>query len=93
MFEVLLGYDEEAKNSYHIIGLCSKDTARKMDLVAVNDANDRPKARIQYIKEDKLVEVSGLFHYHLHYHLTSSFEQRLLKDKPSTTERQFYNDG
>ena len=33
-----------------------------MDLVVVNDANGGLKARSQYIKESKLVEVSGLFH-------------------------------
>ena len=55
MFEVFSGYDQGAKNSYLTMGLYSKDTASKMDLVAVDDTNGAPKARLQYIKERKLV--------------------------------------
>ena len=44
------------------MGLYSKDTATKMDLVIVDGANAVLKARTQYIKERKLVEVSGLLH-------------------------------
>lgn len=47
------------------MGLYSKDTATKMDLVAVDGANGRLKARTQYIKESKLVEASGLLHCNL----------------------------
>ena len=36
ILEVLLGYDHGVKNSYLTMGLCSKDTASKMDLVAVD---------------------------------------------------------
>ena len=60
MLEVVLGYDQGAKNPYLTMGLYSKDTATKMDLVAVDGSNGGLKARIQYIKESKLVEVSGL---------------------------------
>ena len=42
------------------MGLYSKDTATKMDLVAVDGANGGLKARTQYIKESKMVEVPGL---------------------------------
>ena len=38
MLEVLLGYSQGAKNSYRTMGLCSKDTATKMDLVTVDGA-------------------------------------------------------
>ena len=62
MLEVLLGYDHGAKNSYLTMGLYSKDTASKMDLLTVDDGNDGLKARTQYIKESKIVEVSGLLH-------------------------------
>ena len=44
------------------MGLYSKDTATKMDLVAVDGANGGLKARTQYIKESKMVEVPGLLH-------------------------------
>ena len=44
------------------MGFYSKDTASKMDLVAVNGASSGIKARTQYIKERKTVEVSGLLH-------------------------------
>ena len=44
------------------MGLYSKDTVTKMDLVIVDGANAVLKARTQYIKERKLVEVSGLWH-------------------------------
>ena len=47
-------------DSYLTMGLYSKDTASKMDLVAVDGANSVLKARTQYIKESKIVEVSGL---------------------------------
>ena len=40
--------------------LYSKDTASKMDLLAMVGANGGLKARSQYIKKSKLVEVSGL---------------------------------
>ena len=49
------------------MGLYSKDTATKLDLVAVDGANGRIKARTHYIKERKLVEVSGLLHCDLDY--------------------------
>ena len=39
MLEVLLGYDQIAKNSYLTMGLYSKETATKMDLVAVDSAS------------------------------------------------------
>ena len=44
------------------MGLYSKDTAMKMDLMPADGANGGPKARSQYIKERKLVEVSGLLY-------------------------------
>ena len=62
MLEVILGYDHGAKNSYLTVRLYSKDTESKMDLVAVDGANSGLKARTQYIKESKIVEVSGLLH-------------------------------
>ena len=62
MLEVLVGYDQGAKNSYLTMGLYNKDTAMKMDLMAVDGANGGLKARSQYVKESKLVEVSGLLH-------------------------------
>ena len=40
MLEVLLGYDQGAKNSYLIMGLYSENTASKMDLLTVDDGND-----------------------------------------------------
>ena len=43
-------------------GLYSNNTATKMDLVAVDGANGGFKARTQYIKESKWVEVSSLLH-------------------------------
>ena len=42
--------------------LYSKDTATKMDLVAVDGANGGLKARTQYIKESKMVDVPDLLH-------------------------------
>ena len=60
MFSV--GYDQGAKNSYLTMRLYSKDTATKMDLVAVDGAYGGLKAIIQYNKESKMVEVSGLLH-------------------------------
>ena len=36
-----------------------------MDLVAVDGASGGLKARTQYIKESKMVEVAGLLHYDL----------------------------
>ena len=67
MLEVLLEYDQGVKNSYLTMELYNKDTATKMDLVAVNGANGTLKARTQYkyIKESELVEVSGLLHCNL----------------------------
>ena len=47
------------------MGLFSKDLLTKMDLVAVDGANGGLKARTQYIKKKKLVEVSGLLHCNL----------------------------
>ena len=44
------------------MGLYSKDTATKMDLVAVDGANGGLKARTQYIKESKMVDVPDLLH-------------------------------
>ena len=44
------------------MGLFGKDTATKMELVAVDGANGGLIARTQNIKERKLVEVSGLLH-------------------------------
>ena len=55
MLEVLLGYDHGAKNLYLTMGLYSKNTGSKMDLVGVDGANGGLKARSQYIKESKLV--------------------------------------
>ena len=77
MLEVLLGYSQGAKNSYRTMGLCSKDTATKMDLVTVDGAKSGLKGRTQYIKESKLVEMSGL----LHCDLISS-DRLLLNDLP-----------
>ena len=51
MLEVLLGYDHRVKNSYLTMGLYSKDTETKMDLLAVPSVNSCLKARTQYIKE------------------------------------------
>ena len=65
MLEVSLGYNQGAKISYLTMGLYSKDTATKIDLVSVGGANGGIKARSQYIKESKLVEVSGLLHCNL----------------------------
>ena len=65
MFEVLLGYSQGAKNSYLTMGICSKDTATRMDLVTVGCADSGLKERTQYIKERKLVEMSGLLHFDL----------------------------
>ena len=62
ILEVLLGYDHGAKNSYHTMGLYSKGTASNMELVAVDGANSGLKARTEYIKESKTVEVSALLH-------------------------------
>ena len=45
MLEVLLGYDQGAKISYFTVGLYSKNTATKMDLLAVDGANGGLKAR------------------------------------------------
>ena len=50
------------QKAYLTIGLYSKDTATKMDLVAVDGANSGHKARSRYIKESKMVDVSGLLH-------------------------------
>ena len=44
------------------MGLYSKGRATKMALVAGNSADGRLKTKSQYIKESKLVEVSGLLH-------------------------------
>ena len=60
MLEVLLGHNQEATNSYLTMRLYSKDTAMKMDLGVMDGANGELKARTQYIKESKLVEVPGL---------------------------------
>ena len=65
MLEVLLGYDHGVKNSCLATGLYSKETVMKMDLVAVDGANSGLKARTQYIKESKIVEMSGLLHCNL----------------------------
>ena len=59
MLDVLLGYDQGAKTSYLVMELY---IVTKMDLVAVDGANGGLKARSQYIKENKLVKVSGLLH-------------------------------
>ena len=37
------------------MGLYSKDTASKMDLLAVDDGSEGLKARKQHIKESKIV--------------------------------------
>ena len=65
MLEVLLGYDHKTKITYVTMGLYSKDAETKMDLVAVASANSWLKARTQYIKESKIVQVSGLLDCHL----------------------------
>ena len=44
------------------MGLYSKDTATKIDLVAVDGATAGLKARTQYMNESKLVEVSNILH-------------------------------
>ena len=44
------------------MGLYSKDTGTKIYLVEVDGANAGLKVRRQYIKESKLVEVSGMLH-------------------------------
>ena len=65
MLEVLLEYDHRAKSSYLTIGLYSKDTASKMDMLTVDDGSDGLKARTKYFKQSKIVEVSGLLHCNL----------------------------
>ena len=66
MLEVPLGYDQGANNSYlTTMGLYCKDTETEMGLATVDGANSGLKARTQYIKESKLVEVSGLLYYDL----------------------------
>ena len=65
MLQVLLGYDQGAKNSYLAMGLYSKDTTTKMDLMALDGTNGGLKTRTHYVKESKSVEVSGLLHYDL----------------------------
>ena len=62
MLEVLLGYDQGTKNSYLAMRLYCKDTATKMDLVAVDGANEGLKTRTQYIQETNLIKLSGLMH-------------------------------
>ena len=62
MLEDLLGYDQGAKNSYLTMELYRKQTATKIDLMAVDGTNGGLKLRTQYIKESKLVEVSRLLH-------------------------------
>ena len=62
VLEVLLGYDQEAEDSYLTMGLCGKGTATKMEWVAVGGASGGLIARTRNIKERKLVEVSGLLH-------------------------------
>ena len=49
------------------MGLYSKDTASKMDsrMVAADGGGSGLKARTQYTKESKIVEVSGLLHCNL----------------------------
>ena len=84
----------EQKNSYLTMGLYSEGTASKMNLMAVDNGNDGLKARTQYIKEGKMVEVSGLLHYDL-----VSLDCLLLNGLPlkivlhPPTERQFCIDG
>ena len=80
MLEVLLGYDQGAKISYFTMGLYSKNTATKTDLLAVDGANGGLKARTQYMKERKIVEVSGLLHCSL-----SNLNSLLLNDLPLKT--------
>ena len=80
MLEVLLGYDQRAKISYFTMGLYSKNTATKTDLLAVDSVNGGLKARTQYIKERKIVEVSGLLHCSL-----SNLNSLLLNDLPLKT--------
>ena len=65
MLKVLSGYDQGLKNSYLTMGLYSKGTATKMDLVAVDGANSGLKATSRYIKERKLVKVPDLLHWDL----------------------------
>ena len=60
MSEILLGYDQGAKNSYLTMGLYSKDIGTK--LVTVDGAIGGLKSKTQYIKESKLIEVSSLLH-------------------------------
>ena len=97
MLDVLLAYDQEVKNSHLTLGLYSKVTAAKMNLTTVNGANSVLKARTQYIRESKLIEVSGLLYCNLWFILLQcrlpSFERRPLKDSTSPAERQFCIDG
>ena len=65
MLEVLLEYDHGAKSSYLTMGLYSKDTASKMDMLTVDDGSDGLKARTKYFKQSKIVEVSGLLNCNL----------------------------
>ena len=44
------------------LGLYSKGTVSKMNLMTLDDGKDGLKARTQYIKERELVEMSGLLH-------------------------------
>ena len=93
MLEVPLGYDQGAKNAYLTMVLYSKDTAMKMDLVTVDGSNSGLKTRILYIKESKLVELSGLLQCNLFNSDRLFLEWPLLKDSTSLTERQFCIDG
>ena len=49
----------------YTMGLYSKGTATKMDMLAVDGANSGLKATSQYIKERRLVKVPDLLHWDL----------------------------
>lgn len=73
------------------MGLYSKDTGTKIYLVEVDGANAGLKVRRQYIKESKLVEVSGMLHCGLV--ISDCLLLNILKDSTTPTRRQFCMDG
>ena len=78
MLEFLLGYDQEVKKSYLSMVCYGKDTATKMELMAVDGANGGLKARAQCVKERELAEMSGPLHCNL-----VSLDRLLLTGLPS----------
>ena len=73
------------------MGLYSKDTGTKIYLVEVDGANAGLKVRRQYIKESKLVEVSGMLRCGLV--ISDCLLLNSLKDSTTPTRRQFCMDG